>query len=124
MTRLGPSLAELLGYCNGRFSLKTSLLLFDQMLSLVQRLHENDFVHSNLKPNHFIIGTGDETDVVYLIDFDNASNLKEKSEVAFSSDGYWDFASTNRLSKGKPCWKDDIESLVYILIFFLDHLIL
>jgi len=35
MELLGPSLSELLAYCNGKFTLKTILLLADQIVDFI-----------------------------------------------------------------------------------------
>lgn len=119
MEKLGPSLEELLGFMKGRFSLKTSLLLFDQMLVLVQELQNKGFVHGNLKPNHFLIGKNDERDVVFLVDFEYVLNKRDSTQKPELGHLDFDFTSTNYLAEKSVSWKDDIESLAYILIYFL-----
>lgn len=66
---LGPSLEDLFNFCNRKVSLKTVLILADQMISRVEYLHAKSFVHRDIKPDNFLMGTGKLGNVVHLIDF-------------------------------------------------------
>lgn len=55
---LDKSLEDLLKKCKGRFSLKTVLMLADQMLLCIEGMHRNYLVHRDLKPENFMMGFG------------------------------------------------------------------
>lgn len=76
---LGPSLQDLFHYCNQRFSLKTVLMLFDQLINRLQYIHSKHIVHQDIKPENLLMGTGRCGNVVYVTDFGLAT---------FSSDRY------------------------------------
>ena len=65
---LGPSLEDLLQYCGETFTLKTTLMLVDQMLRRIECLHNAGYIHSDIKPDNFLLGSGILGNVVYLVD--------------------------------------------------------
>ena len=71
MEKLGDSLETLFNKCNRTFTLKTTLMLADQMISLLEYIHAKDIIHRDIKPDNFLMG-GDALRNpfrVYIIDF-------------------------------------------------------
>lgn len=73
---LGPSLEDLLNYCDRRFSLKTILLIADQAISRMERIHRR-FLHRDIKPDNFLFGIGRQGNILYTIDFGLAKEFSD-----------------------------------------------
>jgi serine/threonine protein kinase len=121
---LGPNIGDLLEYSGGKFSLKTTLMLADQMIARLEHIHSKGYIHRDLKPENLAIGVGTRSNVVYLFDFGLAKCYKDKDTGAHIQ--YFDnkpflgtarFASTNAHLGIELSRRDDIESLGYVLIY-------
>lgn len=51
MDLLGHSLEQLLVKCGGRFSLKTVLMIADQLLKRIECIHSKSYLHRDIKPD-------------------------------------------------------------------------
>ncbi|CAN1168661.1 Casein kinase 1-like protein 2 [Linum perenne] len=79
MDLLGPSLEDLFNFCSRKMSLKTVLMLADQMINRVEFVHSKSFLHRDIKPDNFLMGLGRRANQVYMIDFGLAKKYRDTS---------------------------------------------
>ena len=118
---LGKSLQSLVEAAPPRFSLKTVLMLADQMIARLWYLHSKGIIHRDVKPENFVMGTGASSNVVYLIDFGLAKKFSFET-VARTGRGFVGtakFASIHAHEGLEQSRRDDLESLAYTLIWML-----
>ena len=66
---MGTSLEDYLELCNGKFSLKTVLMIADKILSSLEFIHYKCFVHRDIEPSNFLVGLGKKLHQIYTIDY-------------------------------------------------------
>ncbi|KAK3163216.1 hypothetical protein QOZ80_1AG0000790 [Eleusine coracana subsp. coracana] len=120
---LGPSLEDLFVYCGRKFSLKTVLMLADQMITRIEFMHSKGYLHRDIKPDNFLMGLGRKANQVYIIDFGLAKRYflnkmlfcRENKNLT----GTARYASCNTHLGIEQSRRDDLESLGYVLLYFL-----
>ncbi|KAI0640471.1 kinase-like domain-containing protein [Trametes meyenii] len=128
MDRLGPTLSELLKFCRGRFSLHTVCMLAEQLLTAIEGIHERGILLRDIKPRNMVMGLhGDSMARVHFIDFGLARSFidpENDRHISFATTRPWvgtrDFVSVNAHHHKECSRRDDLESLGYSLLFFLN----
>lgn len=123
---LGPNLQELFSYCDHEFSLKTTLLIADQVLATFNFMHKREYIHRDIKPDNFAIGPigSSSENKIFLFDFGLSKKFHRKR---------YSLISMSPTSLGSPIVgtvryagvnnhelpRDDLEAFLYCLVYFL-----
>ncbi|KAH9916516.1 kinase-like protein [Fomitopsis serialis] len=120
---------ELFRMCNRHFSLKTVLLLADQLISRVEYIHSRDLVHRDVKPGNFVMARSEKDSpyLVNIIDFGLAKKYRDSrtgAHIPYMQEdqhgvGTCLFASINTHLGVECSRRDDLEALAYMLIYFM-----
>ena len=126
MDLLGTNLATLFSECSNKFSLKTVLMLADQMISRLEYLHNMNILHRDIKPENFVMGMGNTKNTLYLVDFGLSKtfrDVKTNQHMCYRDGktltGTVRYASVNTHQGIEATRRDDLESVGYVLVYFL-----
>ena len=122
---LGKTLYALFLENKKNFTLKDICLIAIQCLNRLESVHSKGIIHCDIKPENFVIGLKDKR-LIYLLDFNLSKKYRSdrtKNHIQFSitktMTGTARYASINALSGLQLSRRDDLESLSYIILYFL-----
>lgn len=89
-------------------------------------MHNQNYIHRDLKPENFLIGYGKDVNTLYLIDFGLSKRFKcpktgqhiQSKKLPFPT-GTLRYCSVNAHRSKEQSRRDDLESIGYILLYFL-----
>lgn len=123
---LGPSLEDLLNFRKRRLSMKTVLLLGDQMISRLEYMHSKGVIHRDVKPDNFLLGLGRKANLLHIIDFGLAKKYRDsrtQQHIPYRENkalvGTARYASVNTHLGLEQSRRDDLEGIGYVLVYLL-----
>jgi len=136
MDLLGPSIGTIFNKSFKQFSEKTIILVIIQMVFFIQIeriefIHRKNLIHRDIKHENFLSGKGGNEGILYIVDFGLARRFREfttGNHIPYKTQknltGTAKYVSINtHLGVGdiklEQSRRDDLESLSYIMIFFL-----
>ena len=136
MDMLGPSLNMLFKFFNRKLSLKTVLMIGDQMIARIEYLHANNFIHRNITPNNFVFGLHKNSaaanknqvnNTLYIIDFGHSTNyrhLDTKRHIPYREGcrfiGNQCWAGINVHLGIEQSRRDDVNAAGFVLLYLVN----
>ena len=122
---LGKSLFDIFAENHKEMPMEDVCLIGKQVIDRIQWIHSKYIVHRDIKPDNFLIGKKDPN-VIYIIDFGLSKKYRSSTtnkHIRFGFTGKLTgtvrFASANALRGGEQSRRDDIESIGYMLVYFM-----
>ena len=122
---LGKSLEILFLDLSKKFTILDICQIALQCIDRIEYVHSKGIIHCDIKPENFVIGLEDPN-TIYLIDFGLGQkyiSLKTGKHIEFLFTGYMTgtarYASRNALRGKRLSRRDDIESYMYMILYFL-----
>ena len=128
LERLGSNLGVIMSKLpNKKFSMKSALMIINQSLERLKLIHEKNIIHRDMKPENLCIGYKGKEKNIYLIDFGLSKIINNDKKNQFLLNiksekiviGTVRYISMNAHLGNEQYKKDDLESLAYMLVFFI-----
>jgi serine/threonine protein kinase len=130
MNLLGPSLDKFYKVSHKQFNLDTTIYLGSEMIKRIEFVHSKNYLHRDIKPNNFLLGKFSRDmrvdNTVYIIDFGLSKTFLDPDtgrHYSFKDDrrfvGTPRYASLNTHLGVRQSRRDDLESILFILVYFL-----
>jgi len=124
MELLGDNLEKIFGSMNKKFDLGTVLKIGTDVTKLLEDMHNAGYIHRDIKPTNFMMGTEDKKNQLYIMDFGLSKRYFDKNKhIPYRTDrsliGTARYASINVHMGLEPSRRDDLESVAYMLIYFI-----
>jgi serine/threonine protein kinase len=125
MQLLDKSLEDLINKYN-TFSIKTTAILGYQMVNILQYIHDRHIIHRDIKPDNFVMGANEDNAKLYILDFGLAKKYRSSRTLIQypyikkkKLTGTARYASIHALEAYEQSRRDDLESVGYVLMYFL-----
>ncbi|KAJ7854455.1 kinase-like domain-containing protein [Mycena leptocephala] len=109
-----------------QYECKVYMTLEDRLISRIEYVHSRNFIHRDIKPENFLMGIGKHGHQVHVIDFGLSKKFRDpKSDfhIPYKQNkrptGTARYSSINTHLGIEPTRRDDLESLAYMLLYFL-----
>ena len=125
MQLLDKSLEDLINKYS-TFSIKTVAMLGYQMVDILQYIHDRHIIHRDIKPDNFVMGAKEDNAKLYILDFGLAKKYRSSRTLVQypyikkkKLTGTARYASIHALEAYEQSRRDDLESVGYVLMYFL-----
>jgi len=124
MPLMSLSLEDCIKKCNGKLSVKSTLVIADQCVQRLEYLHSKSYLHRDIKPENFMFGSGAKQNVVHLIDFGLSKQWHTgRSHIPFQKGrtltGTARYASIPVHQGHEQGRRDDLEAVGHMLVYFI-----
>ena len=127
MELMGKSLEDLFeNLPSKKMSIRCVCNIGYQMIEILEYIHNKHIIHRDIKPDNFIMGRGNKNKYLYLLDFGLAKKYRSSTTLKHypliqkkKLTGTARYASRNALDGITQSRRDDLESVGYVLMYFL-----
>ena len=127
MELMGKSLEEIFeSLPNRKMTISCVAKLGYQMIQILEYIHDKHIIHRDIKPDNFVMGRGEKSKYLYLLDFGLAKKYRSSTTLTHyrmikkkNLTGTARYASINALNGLTQSRRDDLEAVGYVLMYFL-----